>query len=361
MSGDVQVGDRLGPYRLDRVVGEGSMGRVFLAVHLKLGRRVAIKMLRPEHAANGTVVSRFFDEARAVNRINHEHIIEIHDFVEDGPHCYCVMEHLDGMSLADTAEAAPLPVQAIITVMQQLCSALGAAHEVGVVHRDVKPENVILLRRPGAPLFVKVLDFGVAKLGADLRRTPVSQTAQGTLLGTPLFMAPEQIVGLEVDRRADVWAVGCLLYWLLAGRLPFNSPHFGQLSMQVIKEAPPPLPSRTPGGERVPAGLADLALRCLAKSPEDRPSSMHEVRVALDRPDAPWRRRLPEMARLKVAAIAAALLAAAAAWSYGWKEPAPAATAVDAVAQPKSQQEPQRARERVVPLDVDDTIDPFAR
>jgi len=359
VSGDVQVGDRLGPYRLDRLVGEGTMGRVYRAVHVKLGRRVAIKMLRPEHVANAAVAARFFDEARAVNRISHEHIIEIHDFVEDGPHCYCVMEHLDGMSLADAAEAAPLPVQAIITVMRQLCDALGAAHEVGVVHRDVKPENVVLLRRPGAPLFVKVLDFGVAKLSADLRRHPVSKTAQGTLLGTPLFMAPEQIVGLEVDARADIYAAGCLLYWLLAGRLPFNSPHFGELSMKVIKEPPPPLPPRTPGGERVPVGLADLCLRCLAKAPEDRPASMAEVLVALERPDSPWRRGRPMLAKVRVAAAAAALLGAAAAWSFGWERPAPRSEPVAVeVPQPKPEAAPQK---RVVPIDLDGTIDPFAR
>ncbi len=359
----MQVGDRLGPYRLDRVVGEGSMGRVYRAVHETLGRRVAIKMLRPEHAANGAVVARFFDEARAVNRINHDHIIEIYDFVEDGSRCYCVMEHLDGLSLADSAEAAPLPVQAIITVMRQLCAALGAAHEVGVVHRDVKPENVILLRRPGAPLFVKVLDFGVAKLGADLKRQSVTQTAQGTLLGTPLFMAPEQIVGYEVDRRADIWAVGCMLYWLLAGRLPFNSPHFGELSMLVIKEAPPPLPARTPGGERIPAGLADLALRCLEKKADDRPASMADVLSALERPDSPVRRTLPRLGRLRVAAAAGAVLAAVAAWSFSWEQPeqqpvAPRAAA--AMALPRSPAKPVTEK-RVVPLDLDGTIDPFAR
>jgi len=260
---------------------------VWRARHHSLGRKAAIKVLRPEHASNTAVVNRFFDEARAVNRIEHEHIIEITDFVEenDPRRVYCVMEYVEGKSLAELVQVQPLPVQAIVTVMRQVCDALAAAHRVGVIHRDVKPDNILITRRPGAPLFVKVLDFGVAKLSAGLRNKSVSQTAAGTLLGTPLFMAPEQIVGLEVDARADVYAAGCLLYWLLAGRLPFDSPDFEELTVNVIRHAPPALPPRTPSAERVPAGLADLALRCLAKQADARPGTMEVVREALERPD----------------------------------------------------------------------------
>ncbi len=355
----------LGPWLLQELLGEGSMGRVWLAQHTKLGRKAAIKVLRTEHSGNSTVINRFFDEARAVNRISHEHIVEISDFVEekDPARVYCVMEYLDGKSLSQMMDEAPLPVQAIVHVLKQLCDALGAAHEVGIVHRDVKPDNIILVRRPGAPLFVKVLDFGVAKLGADLRRQSVSRTVQGTLLGTPLFMAPEQIVGQEVDARADVYAVGCLLYWMLAGRLPFNSPHFGELSMQVIKDAPPPLPSRTPGGERIPAGLIDLAMRCLAKKPEERPHSMGAVLEALERPHQA-RLLMRKRRSLGLVAALAAVLVGAAAWSFD-RETAPALPAAEVAAAVKpattlSKKIEAKVQRKAVPFDAEGTINPFA-
>ncbi|MBK7863506.1 MAG: serine/threonine protein kinase [Archangiaceae bacterium] len=343
-------GDTLGHYQLQRLLGEGSMGRVWLAKHVTLGREVAMKVLRPEHAQNTAVINRFFDEARAVNRVSHENIVEIIDFVEerDPARVYCVMEFLEGRSLAETAQDHPLPVSSVLTVMKQLCRALGAAHRVGVVHRDVKPDNVLITRKAGQPLFVKVLDFGVAKLGADLRRAAVTRTAQGTLLGTPLFMAPEQIVGLEVDARVDVYAVGCLLYWLLAGRLPFESPHFGQLTLQVIKEAPPPLPARMQSGERVPAGLADLAMRCLAKRAEERPHSMEAVLEALERPHRA-RVLAPRQRSVGFAVAAAVVLGAAAAWSFTHER-------LMKVVKPQV----AKVDKKAVPFDADATIDPFA-
>jgi eukaryotic-like serine/threonine-protein kinase len=367
MISEERSGDMLGPWLLRELLGEGSMGRVWFAQHTKLGRKAAIKVLRPEHTGNSVVINRFFDEARAVNRINHEHIVEIADFVEekDPPRVYCVMEYLEGRSLAQMMDEAPLPVQSIVHVLKQLCDALGAAHEQGIVHRDVKPDNIILVRRPGAPLFVKVLDFGVAKLGADLRRQSVSRTVQGTLLGTPLFMAPEQIVGQEVDARADIYAVGCLLYWMLAGRLPFNSPHFGELSMQVIKDAPPPLPSRTPGGERIPAGLADLAMRCLAKKAEERPHSMEAVLDALERPHQArlFTRRRRSMGLL---GAVAALLVGAVAWSFDRELPtarlpaAATAAAVKPAASKVTKTIEAKVERKAVPFDAEGTIDPFA-
>ena len=368
MSTEERSGDMLGPYLLEELLGEGSMGRVWKALHVKLGRHAAIKVLRQEHSQNGIVINRFFDEARAVNRINHEHIVEIVDFIEerDPARVYCVMEYLDGRSLGDVCDATPLPVQAIVLVMKQICDALGAAHRLGVIHRDVKPDNIFLVRRPGSPLFVKVLDFGVAKLGADLRRQSVSRTVQGTLLGTPLFMAPEQICGRDVDARSDVYAVGCMLYWLLAGRLPFNSPHFGELTMQVIKDDPPPLPLRTPAGEPIPDGLVDLAMRCLAKRPEERPHSMEAVLEALERP--PRRRSAPSRA-MRFATAAALLLLGAAAWSFGRERPVSMtgtkeAGDVEAVARGETAKgvekvQPKSGR-KAVPFDEEGTIDPFA-
>jgi serine/threonine protein kinase len=342
-----QTGDRFGPYRLEQLLGEGSMGRVWRARHVWLGRPAAIKVLRPEHTGHSAVVDRFFDEARAINRIRNEHIVEVWDFVEErDPHrVYCVMEHLDGRCLSD---AAPLPVQACIAVMRQLCEALGAAHREGVVHRDVKPDNIFLVHRPGAPLFVKVLDFGVARLSDELRRGSVSRTAQGSLLGTPKFMAPEQISGGEVDGRCDVYAVGCLLYWLLSGRLPFESEHFGQLSMQIVQQEPPPLPATTPGGERVPRVLAELTRQCLAKDPRERPATMEAVALGLERPIKLRAVHRPGRKAAALVMAVGAALAAAAAWSFS--------------AEPATEVVPNAKVERkAVVVDVDGTLNPFAR
>jgi serine/threonine-protein kinase len=277
-----KVGDRLGHYVLEELLGQGSMGRVWKAAHITLGRRAAIKILKGEHAANRVVINRFFDEARTVNRIGHDHIVEIFDFIEEHEpfRAWCVMEYLDGEPLSERLGRGPLALGETIELMRQLSSALAAAHALGVVHRDVKPENVFLLKREGGALEMKLLDFGVAKLAARLRSDPVTATAEGEVIGTPLYMAPEQIVGVEVDTHADVWAFGVLLYRLLAGRLPFDSPHFGQLSMDIIRKPTPPLPARTPCQERIPPALAALVHRCLSKRAEQRPL-MVEVHRAL--------------------------------------------------------------------------------
>jgi serine/threonine-protein kinase len=160
----------------------------------------------------------------------------------------------------------------------QVCAALGAAHQLGVVHRDVKPDNLFVTHKAGQADFVKVLDFGVAKV---LTAEGTSGTLDGTIIGTPTYMSPEQAAGLPVDHRADIYAVGTVLYEMLSGRPPFQAPNFGQLVVKVITEPPPPLPSHAPSGEVVPRALAQLTLRCLAKEPEDRPQQLSEVITAL--------------------------------------------------------------------------------
>jgi serine/threonine-protein kinase len=333
---EAQEGEVLGNYQLERLLGEGSMGRVFQARHVRLGRQVALKVLRPQHARDVSFVRRFFQEARSVNQINHEHIVEIFDFVEDMErgHVYCVMELLRGQSLAQLMDAKPLPLQRIQRIGVQVCAALGAAHKVGVVHRDVKPDNLFVVNRGGHADFVKVLDFGVAKI---LTSEGTGNTLDGTIIGTPTYMAPEQAAGLPVDQRADIYAVGNLLYEMLAGRPPFQAPAFGQLVVQIITQAPPPLPTRLASGELMPRALADLVLRCLAKEPESRPQTLEEVTTALlmvtgkvapahvedeeediptrrtrMQPDAWWvRPRLPVLA----GSMAVAMLAGALTWS----------------------------------------------
>ncbi len=294
-------GDLLGQYQLERLLGEGSMGRVFMARHVTLGRPAAIKVLRAEHAQNQNLIQRFFHEARAVNQINHEHIVEIQDFVhEPGPsgrtRVYCVMEMLDGHSVTEVLAQEHLSVARALDIARQVARALGAAHQVGVVHRDVKPDNLFLVRRGAERDFVKVLDFGVAKLMTPIGDLPLTSTVEGTIVGTPAYMAPEQANGLGADARTDQYALGCVLYEMLAGHPPFSGSSFGQLVAQVLTEPAPPLAARTPSGERLPAAVRAVVMRCLAKDPVDRFRDMEALGAALAAallPAAPrpWTRR----------------------------------------------------------------------
>src|SRR5262249_48427065 len=244
-------GDILGTYQLVRLLGEGSMGRVFLAKHTRLGREVALKILRPEHVRNHSLVQRFFQVARTVNQINHEHIVEVLDFVEEPPgtgygRVYCVMERLQGLSLSEMLRKEPLPIVRGARIMRQVCAALEAAHRVGVVHRDVKPGNIFIVERTNQPDYVKVLDFGVAKLTAPVSEEKASSTLEGTIIGTPSYMAPEQAAGLETNFWTDIYGVGGVLYEMLAGKPQFEGDVFGHLMVQIITQPPRSLPSHTP-------------------------------------------------------------------------------------------------------------------
>nr|WP_245920113.1 serine/threonine-protein kinase [Melittangium boletus] len=318
----MQPGDILGSYQLEQLLGEGSMGQVFQARHVRLGRQVALKVLRSAFAHDSTFVRRFFQEAHAVNQINHEHIVEIFDFVEDpaGGHVYCVMELLRGQCLSDVLQQEKLSLARIRRLMVQVCAALGAAHQLGVVHRDIKPDNLFVAHKNGQEDFVKVLDFGVAKV---LTAEGLNGTLDGTIIGTPTYMSPEQAAGLPVDARADIYAVGTVLYELLSGRPPFVAPNFGQLMVKILTEAPPALPTLTPAGEPIPPALAHLTLRCLAKEPEARPEQLAEVITSLlmdspgssllppeERPTQPVRVPLALVARRPGTLLAAGLLAA---------------------------------------------------
>jgi serine/threonine-protein kinase len=316
----------LGPWRLEKLLGEGSMGQVFLARHEKLGRASAIKLLRPEQYRNRDLVQRFFQEARTVNQINHEHIVEIYDFVEepgaDGPAAvYCVMELLDGRSIDEELKRGPISLARTLNIVEQLADALAAAHRVGVVHRDVKPENVMLVHRAGQDDYVKVLDFGVAKLTLPDGQSMVS-TMDGAIIGTPTCMSPEQVQGQPVDARTDIWAVGVILYRLLSGRLPFDAPTFTALAVKIATQPMPALPEVTLTGERIPPALKTLVARCLEKDREKRPQRMEEVRDVLRELGAgrrtleleaprPARRRTGVLAGLALGGVA---LAGAAAW-----------------------------------------------
>jgi serine/threonine-protein kinase len=273
-STDPLVGSTVGSFRVVRALGRGGMGTVYLAEHPVIGSRVAIKFLHESMAASPELVARFYDEARAVNRIGHENIVGIFDLSMLPPNrYYIVMEYLDGDALSALLRRGAMPVGEAVTILLQLCDALQCAHERGVVHRDLKPDNVFVARRRGAP-FVKLLDFGIAKLRDA---PPGAQTAAGMIVGTPEYMAPEQCENRPVDARTDVYALGVMAYQMFAGVLPFAG-SITQLLLAHVHEAP--RPPRSVNGSLSPA-LDDAVLRALRKRPEDRFPDMASFAEAL--------------------------------------------------------------------------------
>jgi eukaryotic-like serine/threonine-protein kinase len=273
---DPLVGATVGSFRVIRPLGRGGMGTVYLAEHPVIGSRVAIKFLHESMATSPELVARFYDEARAVNRIGHENIVGIFDLSMLPPNrYYIVMEYLDGEALSSLIRRGAATPDEALSVLGQLCDALHCAHERGVVHRDLKPDNVFVLRRRGAP-FVKLLDFGIAKL----RDAPAgSQTAAGMIVGTPEYMAPEQCDNRAVDARTDVYSLGVMAYQLLAGALPFSG-SIAQLLVAHLQETPRPPRSANP---LLPVLLDDAILKALRKRPEERFETMAAFGEALAR------------------------------------------------------------------------------
>jgi eukaryotic-like serine/threonine-protein kinase len=279
------LGQILGSHRIVSKLGEGGMGSVYLAEHTLLGSQAAVKVLQPRHAADPVLVQRFFNEARAAGAIRHVGIVEIFDVgqLADGT-SFIAMELLRGESLADRLGRGMMPIAATLSIGAQIASALAAAHQAGVVHRDLKPDNVFLLDDPQAPagVRVKLLDFGIAKLLTE--REPRVRTQVGVVLGTPTYMAPEQVRGdRDVDHRADLYALGCLLFRLLIGRAPFG----GEIAAVMRAHVLEPVPSPRAIDDRVPVGLDQLVMALLAKDPRQRPSS-DAVIAALGAPHAPF-------------------------------------------------------------------------
>lgn len=277
------VGTILGAYEIEAVLGAGSMGQVYQARHLRLGRHVALKVLHAEVLADQNLVERFLQEGRAVNQMAHAHIVQVHDCVEerDPARVYCVMELLEGQTLAKRLEAKTCSIKSVRSMGSQIASALAACHSASVVHRDLKPENIFLLNRDDRDDWVKVLDFGIAKCVQQVGQLSTVHTAQGAVMGTPHYMAPEQVSGLEADARTDIYGLGVILYEAIVGRPPFEGASFGQLAAAILTQPTPELPKVTASGEPVPADLAALITACLSKKPADRPASMAEVEAAL--------------------------------------------------------------------------------
>ena len=277
------IGRSFGSYRAVREVGRGGMGVVYAAEHPLLGSQAVVKQLRPELSAQRDVIERFFNEARAASRIVHPGIVRIFDFGygDDGT-AYFVMEFLDGESVgARLARSGPIAEAQVVRLGRQIASALAAAHEAGIVHRDLKPDNVFLVpdEAVAGGERAKILDFGIAKLGGDVGEG-VAVTRTGALLGSPLYMSPEQCRGTgEVDSRADVYALGCLLFAMVTGRPPFLGSGVGEIIGKHIYEQPP-RPRELVSGLSV--GLDAAIMRALEKDPARRHASMRAFAAALD-------------------------------------------------------------------------------
>jgi tRNA A-37 threonylcarbamoyl transferase component Bud32 len=276
------IGRNIGNYKVVRVLGEGGMGTVYLAEHPMIGKRVAVKMLRPDLGTDPGLVSRFFQEAKAVNEIRHPNIVDISDFghTDDGI-VYFVMELLEGRSLRDRlSESGPLPVEQAVATARQVIDALAAAHRVGIIHRDLKPDNIFLVTDTQVPggIRAKLFDFGVAKLVGEKQAQVGHKTVDGAVVGTPYYMSPEQALCHEVGAAADIYAMGVVLYEMLTGQVPFRSEQLVLLLNAILKQpAPPPSVVRP----EIPPWLDRLVLRCLEKDPEARPRSMEEVSAVL--------------------------------------------------------------------------------
>lgn len=266
------IGTTVGPYRVMRKIGEGGMGAVYEALHESIERRVALKVLHPKLAADPELARRFFNEARAVNRVDHPGLVQITDFGHIDDTAYIVMELLHGETLGARLRqlSRPMAIADVLAIARQVADALAAAHSRGVVHRDLKPDNVMLIADPYMQRKVrtKLLDFGIAKLDTS-KDIAWCKTLTHSLLGTPAYMSPEQCRGAgHVDDKSDVYSFGVLLYTMLTGEPPFTGAGMGELIGKHLYEEPPALASRLPW---VPERITLLVHSLLNKDKELRP------------------------------------------------------------------------------------------
>ncbi len=268
------IGQTIGSYRILSQLGEGGMGAVFLAEHRVLGRKAAIKVLQKQFSERADLLERFFAEARATGQIDHPGIVQVLDCdVSPNGQPYIVMEYLGGETLAAVLQRrGRLPPAEAVVIARQAALALAAAHEKGIVHRDVKPDNIFVL--PTTPPLVKLVDFGIAKL-ADSVRGNVGRTQTGVMMGTPLYMSPEQCRGAgTVDHRTDAYSLGVVIFEMLAGRPPFVYEGMGELVAAHLMESPPQVNTLAP---ETPDDLAALLGDLLKKKAEDRPDTLTVV------------------------------------------------------------------------------------
>jgi serine/threonine protein kinase len=279
------IGERI---RLERVIGEGGMGTVYRARHVHTGHRLAVKVLHPYMMEDEEAIARFEREALAGSYIAHPNVASAMESgtLDDGSR-YIVLEHLDGHDLRTELMAAPLPVSEALDIARQIASALSAVHALGIVHRDLKPENVMVLGGEDEPRRVKLLDFGIAKVPVHrLAPTLTGKAAEvltrlGIAVGTPEYMAPEQAAGEEVDDRADLYALGVVLYEMLSGKRPFDAKRTAELRAAVLSGPAPPFEDRVPG-LAIPSDVEALTLRLLERRRVDRFEDADETVRAIE-------------------------------------------------------------------------------
>ena len=275
---DSVIGHHVGNYVITRKLGEGGMGAVYLARHPEIERKVAVKVLAPHLSHHPRIAERFHSEARALSRLEHANIIEVYDYgrLED-KRLFYVMEFLKGRELGRVmVQRGRMTPMEVLPYLEQICAGLQSAHDAGIVHRDLKPENIFVLDRQ--PLSLKLLDFGIAKL-LDPGDAKGSITHTGVVMGTPLYISPEQASG-EVHRigpGTDLYSLGVILYWMLSGQPPFAEKTPALLMAQHITMPPPPLVEAEPS---VPPAVAAIVEQCLEKDPEARPASALEIFIA---------------------------------------------------------------------------------
>jgi serine/threonine-protein kinase len=291
-------------FRLEAVVGSGGMGVVFKAWHLELEEHVALKFLLPSRAADRELRQRFALEAKAAAKLRGEHVVRVHDVGTLQGHVpYIVMEYLEGRTVgAMLRERGPLPVELACELTIQACEALAEAHARGIVHRDVKPENLVVTLGPDETPLLRVVDFGVSKVALAL--DPGRTNPGGTVLGTPYYMSPEQLDGvLDVDGRTDIWSLGAVLFEMLAGRKAFAGHTFASLASEILTQPPRQLRKLR---FDAPEELEAIVNRCLAKRPGDRFASVAELAAALE-PFAPVEARAVAERAVRIVASGSAM------------------------------------------------------
>lgn len=269
-------------YIIQSVIGLGGMSIVYKAQHKLMDRIVAIKMLHSNIKNDHTSLERFRMEAQAASSLSHQNIIAVYDFgVTDQGEAFFVMDYLDGENLADMIERkGRLPYERALHIFKQICDGLGAAHKKSIVHRDLKPANVVLLKEDDGTELVKLVDFGIAKLLPGSGKQQLSLTRTGEVFGSPIYMSPEQCQGLELDKRSDIYAMGCLMYETLTGAPPIEGSTFLETLNMHVTATPKTFAERIPDA-KIPPALEQIIFQCMAKSPDDRPQNTDQIRDLL--------------------------------------------------------------------------------
>ena len=281
---DTYIGSTIdGRYLVEAKLGEGGMGVVYAARHVIIDKRFAIKVLKKEAQEEETAAQRFIQEAKSASKIGHANIVDITDFgvLPDGS-AYFVMEFLEGQTLGQAIQDGPLQSRRVVSIAAQIARGLNAAHSKGIIHRDLKPENIFLLERDGQTDVVKIVDFGIAKVQSGPTGRPGQRLTQvGMVLGTPEYMSPEQATGKETDHRVDEYALGCMMYEMITGDVPFRGEtSAGTLTKHVFDQAVPPSRKRT--DLVISSALEAVVMKTMAKKADDRFPSMKELLEALD-------------------------------------------------------------------------------